>query len=174
MKKMKNFRKKIFRLAFRSTKMEEIVWNDLKKLVSESNWHSKINEKEKCIECLFEISDKNKVVFLYYMQDGYFNCNVRIIEENTLDLTEDFFHLTAHFNTIFNLGLLNIYVARQTIEYQSKTPLIVPFLIDDGVYLQIINHFNASKDIYSAFERLINERESPVVIIGDLLRKIPN
>jgi hypothetical protein len=30
-------------------------------------------------------------------------------------------------------------------------------------------HYNTAKDIYSAFQRLINENESPAIIIADLL-----
>ena len=33
----------------------------------------------------------------------------------------------------------------------------------------ILKDYNTAKDIYSAFQRLINENESPAIIIADLL-----
>jgi len=34
----------------------------------------------------------------------------------------------------------------------------------------LIKHYNTSKDIYSAFQRLIIEQEAPAIIIADLLK----
>jgi hypothetical protein len=34
----------------------------------------------------------------------------------------------------------------------------------------LIRHHNTSKDIYSAFQRLVIEQEAPAIIIADLLK----
>jgi len=44
-------------------------------------------------------------------------------------------------------------------------------LYSGELYDQLIRHQNISKDIYWAFEKLINENEAPAIIISDLINK---
>ncbi len=39
------------------------------------------------------------------------------------------------------------------------------------LYNQLIKHYDISKDIYAAYQRLIIEQEAPAIIIADLLRE---
>jgi hypothetical protein len=45
-------------------------------------------------------------------------------------------------------------------------------LFNGEIYDQLICHYNASKDIYWAFQKLVEENEVPAIIIADLLRKM--
>jgi hypothetical protein len=171
---LKNYFKKLYRITFKSNKKEEVCWSDLKKLCNESNWQSKTLEKEMVMECLFDLSENYRALFLYYMQDGCFICDVRIINQNTHEISQDFFHLVAHFNALLTHGHLNINISDQSIDYKVKKELSLHFLNPNEIHYQLLGHFNAAKDIYESFQRLIYENEEPVVIIGDLLRKSSN
>ena len=173
-KKLQNYFKKVYRLTFKNSKKEEICWNDLKKLRDESNWQSKTIEKEKVMECLFDLSENHRALFLYYVLDGSFICDVRIINENTYEISKDFFHLVAHLNTLLQNGHLNINISNQSIDYKVKKDLTLHFLNPEELFYQILGHFNVAKDVYKSFQRLIHEDENPVVIIGDLLRRDKN
>ncbi len=172
--KLKNYCRKIYRLTFKNNKKEEVCWNDLKKLRDESNWQSKTLEKEMVMECLFDLSENYRALFLYYVQDGGFICVVRIINENTHEISQEFFHLVAHFNSLLTHGHLNINISDQSIDYRVKKELSLHFLNPNEIHYQLLGHFNVAKDIYESFQRLIHENEEPVVIVGDLLRNRPN
>jgi hypothetical protein len=98
--KLQSYFRKIYRLTFKNNKKEEVCWNDLKKLRDDSNWQSKTLEKEMVMECLFDLSENYRALFLYYVQDGGFICDVRIINENTHEISQEYFHLVAHFNAL--------------------------------------------------------------------------
>jgi len=44
-------------------------------------------------------------------------------------------------------------------------------LYTNTIYDQIFGHYKTSKDIYWAFQKLVEENEAPAIIIADLLRK---
>jgi hypothetical protein len=47
---------------------------------------------------------------------------------------------------------------------------LIPLLYNSEIHSQLLSHYNISKDIYSAFQRLVIEGEAPVIIIADLLK----
>ena len=64
-----------------------------------------------------------------------------------------------------------INVNSQYVEYHLKSDLLVPLLYTSEIYSQLNLHCNTAKDIYSAFQRLVNELEAPAIIIADLLKQ---
>jgi hypothetical protein len=49
--------------------------------------------------------------------------------------------------------------------------LLIPLLYNGEIHGQLTRHYNTSKDIYSAFQRLVIEQEAPAIIIADLLKE---
>ena len=170
-KKLENYFRTLYRLTFKNKKKEAVVWNDLKKLRDLSNWYSKTQEKEKLIECNFELSENHKVIFYYYIKDEYLNCDVRIFEVDSFEIPQEFFHLVAHFNSLLRVGHININISEHCFDFHAKKEISILFFSPEGIYYQIVNHYQVAKDIYASFQRLLFENEDPVVIIGDLLRK---
>ena len=171
MKKLKFYLIKIYRLALNFKKQEEIVWNDLKKLHADSEWLSGVYEKEKNIESIFNLSEGKTGKFYYMIYDGSYHCRVKILEEFSVDLTTELFILAAHFNNLLTNGVVKVNIKNQYVEYHQKRDLLIPLLYIDEIYHQLNNHFLRSKDIYSAFKRLIEEQEAPAIIIADFLKE---
>ena len=174
MNKIKNYLQKIYRLSLSFKKQEEIVWEELKKLHSDAEWNSGIYEKEKCIATNFEISNGKGKAFQYMIYDNSFHCRVKILEEFPSDLTTDLFILASHFNNLLNNGIVAINVNNLYVEYHQKSHLLIPLLYKVEIYDQLNQHFNTSKDIYYAFQRLVDEQEAPAIIFADLLKAKKN
>ncbi len=167
--KLKFYLQRIYRLSLSVQKQELIVWKDLKNLHQEAKWKSGIYEKEKTIETSFEICDGRQETFYYVLYDGYYYCAVKVLKNFPTELTTDIFILAAHFNNLLNNGVVVINVNGGYVEYRQKRELLIPLLYGGDTYEQMMCHYNTTKDIYSAFNRLIEEQEAPAIIIADLL-----
>jgi len=67
-------------------------------------------------------------------------------------------------------GIVTVDVEDNTVNYSIKSDLIVNIIYQGEIHHQILNHFNTSRDIFWAFNRLIEENEEPALIIADLLK----
>ena len=172
LKRIKYYFKRIYRLSLNHKKKEEIFWKDLKKLHADVEWPSGVYEKEKYIETAFGIGDDRAEFFYYMVYDGYFHCRVKVLDAYPVELTTELFILAAHFNNIMNYGVVVVNVDSGFVEYHLKNNLLLPLLYHGEIYNQIITHYDISKEIYFAFQRLVVEGEAPAIIIADLLRKI--
>lgn len=169
--KLKYYLKRIYRLTLSPEKQEKLIWNDLKKLHIEAEWKHGIYEKDKYIETVFEIHEGQGEIFYFMIYDSFFHCRVKILEEYPTELTTELFILATHFNNLLNFGVVMVNVNSNYVEYHQKRDLLIPLLYTGEIHDQIIRHFNISKDIYLAFQRLVKEQEAPAIIIADIIRK---
>ena len=170
MNKIKFYLQRIYRLTLNFKKQEELVWKELKKLHADAEWKHGIYERDKYIETGFEISKEQGGIFNYMIYDGCFHCRVKILEDYPTELTSDLFILAAHFNNLLNNGVVIVNVNGHYVEYHQKRDLLIPLLYNSEIHGQLNRHYNTSKDIYSAFQRLVIEQEAPAIIIADLLK----
>lgn len=170
LEKLKYYMQRIYRLSLSDQKQELLVWEDLKKLHQNAEWKSGIYEKDKTIEACFEISNERLGSFYYVLDDGYLHFMVKVLEDFPAELTTDIFVLAAHFNNLLNIGTVVINVKGGYVEYCQKRELLIPLLYTGDIYQQMVRHYNVTKDIYSAFNRLVEEQEAPAIIIADLLK----
>jgi hypothetical protein len=171
MNKIKFYLQGIYRLALSFKKQEELVWKELKKLHADADWKHGVYEKDKYIETIFELGKEKGGAFYYMIYDGSFHCRVKILEDYPVELTTDLFILAAHFNNLLNNGVVIVNVQSHYVEYHQKRDLLIPLLYTSETYGQLMRHYNTSKDIYAAFQRLIIEQEAPAIIIADLLKE---
>jgi hypothetical protein len=171
MNKIKFYLQRIYRLTLGLKKQEELVWKELKKLHSIADWKHGVYEKEKYIETIFEIGKEQGGAFYYMIYDGNFHCRVKIIKDYPIELTTDLFILAAHFNNLLNNGVVIVNVNSHYVEYHQKRDLLIPLLYNSEIHGQLTGHYNTSKDIYTAFQRLVIEQEAPAIIIADLLKE---
>ena len=171
MNKIKFYLKRIYRLSLSFKKQEALVWQELKKLHADTDWKHGVYEKEKYIETIFELGKEKGGAFYYMIYDGSFHCRVKILEDYPNELTTDLFILAAHFNNLLNNGVVIVNVQNHFVEYHQKRDLLIPLLYTNETYGQLMRHYNTSKDVYSAFQRLIIEQEAPAIIIADLLKE---
>lgn len=170
--KLKFYFKRIYRLALSYEKQEKILWNELKKLQLNLEWRHAIYEKEKYIETVFEIEEGKLNSYFYMLYESGFHCRTKVVDNYPTELTTDFFILSTHFNNILTNGIVIVDVNRNYIEYHYKRNILIPLLYSGEIYAQISKHYKISKAIYSAFQRLVNEKEEPVLIIADFIDQI--
>ena len=163
---------KIYRISLSRQKQENLVWKDLKKYHTNSVWHSGIFEKEKYIHTSFEISDYILRDYYYMLYNGYYTCTVRIIEDFPQELTTDLFVLATHFNNLLEKGIVIINVKENCIEYSLKINYLVPLLSTGEIDTNVLTHYKTSKDIFWAFQKMIDENEAPAIIMADLMKMI--
>lgn len=166
--------RKIYRITISDKKHEEIVWNDLKKLHQDSKWRFGVFESDKHIETVFEIGEKTGATFYYMVYDGHYHCRVKVLENFSSEITTELFVLAAHFNNLLNSGVVVVNVQSGYVEYHTKNDYIVNIIYPGELHAQLLRHFNTSKDIFWAFNRLVNENEEPTLIIADLMRMNKN
>jgi hypothetical protein len=163
---------RIYRLLLNHSKQEILVWKDLKKLHLKAEWKHGIYEKEKYIETVFNIAEDRPERFFYMLYDGYLHSRVKVLDNYPIELTTDLFILATHFNNLLNNGIVVVNTESQYVEYCVKREILIHLLFSGEIYDQLILHYNVSKDIYWAFQRLAEENEAPAIIFADLLRKI--
>jgi hypothetical protein len=171
---IKFYIQRIYRLSFKFNKQDNVVWKDLKKMHLRSKWDSGIYEKDRFIETIFSISETEHRKFYYMITEGFYHCKVNILNTFPVDLTTDVFVLATHFNNLLNNGVVVVNPNNQSVEFYMKREILIPFLYSGELYDYLIRHHSTSKDIYKAFERLVNEQEAPAIIIADLLNESKN
>ena len=110
--------------------------------------------------------------FYNMIYDGCFHCRVKVLDAYPVELTTELFILAAHFNNVLNHGVVVVNVDIGFVEYHWKRDLLMPLLYTADAYNQILSHYESSKEIYFAYQRLVVEGEAPAIIIADLLRKL--
>jgi hypothetical protein len=168
--KIKNYFKIIYRISANPKKFETIVWKDLLELHKEAQWKYGIYETEKYIETVFEIAPDVVRDYYYMIYSDHFHCRVKITENFDWESTTDLFVLAAHFNNLLNTGTVIINVESKYVEYHVKSDLIIHLIYTGELYNVLRRHFNISKDVYWAFNKLLNEQEEPAIIIADLIK----
>ncbi len=174
MKKLAHSLQIFFRLLLKVERRKELVWKDLKKLFSEADWKCGIYENDRIIETRFALGENIPGIFHYLIDDEHYHCWVNVLEDYPVEYTTDIFILAAHFNNLLNKGTVVVDPVDQHVIYQLKTDLLVTLMNNEEVYLRLIRHYETSKKIYSAFQRLVNENEDPPIIIADLLKEKTN
>jgi len=169
--KIYSYLRRVYRLSINLKKHEDLVWKDLKELQTKSNWNFGIFEKDRTIETRFEIAPDTGNTFYYMLYNNNFHCRVKIIEDFPLEQTTEVFILASHFNNLLTNGVVVVNVDSQYVEYHSKCNILIPLLFPDELDNQLVRHYNTSKDIFWAFQKLVLENEIPALIIADLLKK---
>jgi len=166
------FVRRIIQVNMNAEKQELAVWNNLKKLHSDSDWKCGVYEKDKFVETHFEIANEKYAAFFYIISDLEFHCRVKIIENFPVEITSDIFILASHFNNLIKSGRVEVNVTDKFVAYNYNCDLLVPLIYNGEIHRRMLNHYNLAKDIYWAFDKLIVENEAPAIIISDLLKKI--
>ena len=170
MERVKFFFQRIYRVSLSYPRQEVLVWQDLKKLHLQADWRHGIFEREKTLETTFEINEGVDATFRYMIHGSFLHSRVRVLEDFPAEMATEFFILATHFNNLLQSGVVIVDAHARNIEYSDKKELLVHLLYNGEIYNQITQHYNISTDLYSAFQRLLLEQESPAIIIADFLK----
>ena len=160
-----------YRLTYNQKKQEQFVWEELKKLFDESKLDAYIDNELKFLSSKFKIG--NGFVLVYYnIRNGYFSCDVDIIENYPEEDTTELFILTTHFNNFLKHGIILVNVHEQNVTYRLKKEIIMPLLRPEIIHKWVRVHLYTLRDLQSYYLKLIQEKESPALIIADAINKI--
>lgn len=168
---IKYFFHRVHRLSLKQEKWSSLVWHDLKKMHLDSKWDSGIHERTKTIQTPFSINSEMSVYYFYQVDEDYFICRVKLLEDYDVSMSSEIFILASHVNNILRKGKVRVNLGQQFVEYIVQLPLLVPLLYFGEVNNEMVAHYNTSKDLIAAFQRLVFEGESPAIIVADLLKE---
>lgn len=168
--RVRNYLRTLYRISSDHRKFNRIVWKDLNQLHKNANWKYGIFESEKYVETVFEIGPDEFQKYFYMIYDGQFHCRVKVLDNFSPDFASELFILASHFNNLLNNGVVIVNVKSGYVEYHVKTELILHIVYPGELHAQIKRHYNTSKDMFWAFNKLVNENEEPALIIADLLK----
>jgi len=171
MKYLIHYLKVAFKLARYHDQQEELVWHDLKQYHKVQGYNSGVFEQEKTIESVFRISDTKSLKFTYYVQSGKLHYTSLILDKYDPDIASEVFILATHFNNIFSDGSVVVYPNHLCVQFQMKMSYIGNIVYPADKHLYTKRHYDSTIDVFWAFNKLIEEREDPAIIIADLLRK---
>jgi len=160
---LKKFTERINTFFAGGVSKQEIVWKNLRETISNYDW-SHIDEKENeygkmQINANLEIDVDKFVKFRYLIDDKYLFCEAHI-QADPCDATYwDTFVLANHFN-LYNSAVVTIETYRQCVVLRQKIGLW------DNIAVEVDAHYRFTKDVYSAFDRLIEKKEHLETICG--------
>lgn len=169
-KNLRHYLRLFYHLVLPHKRLNDVVWNYLKEYHTHEKLNSGFFENEKRIESDFKITDDHHARFTYTAHQGIFYCRCKVIQDFDPELTTDLFLLAAHFNNLLRLGKVIIETSDRTVEYALDSSLIEYVVYPGAIQQTTIMHYDTTKDVYWAFQKLINEQEEPAIIIADLLR----
>lgn len=125
--------------------------------------------KKKTIESIFPITKTDSLKFAYYVQNGRLYFVSFILNNYDPELASEIFILATHFNNIFSEGSVVVYPNNLCVQFQMKTSYVANIVYPADKHRYTKLHYDSSIDVFGAFNRLVREREEPVIIIADLL-----
>ena len=153
-----------------------IVWLFLKRYYEQSGRNYGTYESMKFIETTYAINEKHQIykTFQYRVDEktDLLKSLVWISEGFDSDKVKNILILSSHLNTLMNEGLVRVDTKNCTISMEMGISLLVPYLYEEEIHTLCVKHFNLSKDIVWAFNRLLIFDEDPVFIIVDLMKKV--
>jgi len=170
MKHLFHYLKVAFRISFNHNRQEELVWRDLKDYHKTQEYSSGVFEKEKTIESVFPISETKSLKFTYFTQNGKLHFTSLILNKYDPDIASEVFILATHFNNILNEGSVIVYSNHLCVQFVLKTSYIANIVYPADKHRYTKMHYDSSIDVFWAFDKLVTEKEDPVIIIADLMR----
>lgn len=151
-------------------KQRQQVWKLLKEWFLNENLRHGVYENESTVACRFEITENTVFEFRYSVSEHAFHCRSYICESYDAEATTNLFILATHFNSILRTGKVIINPENQTIQYTFNRSIADIIFNNSIIDSSIVNHFDTTKDVFWAFDKLLREDEEPSIIIADLLR----
>ena len=152
------------------------IWLSLKRYYEQSGCNYGTYESMKFIETTYAINEKHQIYkkFQYHVDEktDLLKSLVWISEGFDSDKVKNILILSSHLNTLMNTGLVRVDTKHCTISMEMGISLLVPYLYEDEIYHLCGKHFNLSKDIVWAYNRLLIFDDDPVFIIIDLMKKV--
>jgi hypothetical protein len=148
---------------------KEYVWGELLNLHRNRNWRFGIYETENYVESTFTLAENKDGLYRYLLYGDELHFDVVVTNTFPIEVTTDLFVLAAHFNNLLTFGkvIVNTQIRNVVFTYQNEVSLYAHY--PEKIEQHLGRHYHISKDVHWAFEKFLQEREEPAIIIGDLM-----
>jgi hypothetical protein len=153
------------------SQQKEYVWNEIIQLHRNRNWRFGVFENQNYLESTFQISENTDAFYHYLIYDQHLHFDVSVIDSFPPEITTDLFVLAAHFNNLLTFGKVVVNVNKNYVHFSFQNELSLYSVLPEKIELDLIRHYQISKDVYWAFQKFVSEREEPVIIISELMNK---
>jgi len=153
------------------SQQKEYIWNEIIQLHRNRNWRFGVFENQNYLESTFQISGNTDAFYHYLIYDQHLHFDVSVIDSFPPEITTDLFVLAAHFNNLLTFGKVVVNVNKNYVHFSFQNELSLYSALPEKIELDLIRHYQISKDVYWAFQKFVSEREEPVIIISELMNK---
>lgn len=175
MKKLIHNIKSFVRMFKARDKWADVVWKELVELHKEAGWQSGYFDHERYVETRFLVDEGDTMKsFYYFVDDQEYRCRVKILDNYPVDCTTDLFILATHFNNLLNFGCVRVNTQAGFVEYCLNVDLQLVYLDKYVMHHAMIKHHDVTRQVYWAFQRLLNSEDDPALIIADVLKLSEN
>jgi len=170
--RLKSYFNKVYRITAGCKHFKKFVWKELLHIHKVNNWRHGVFEANSYIETVFSITENTNAYYYYMVDENYLHCRVDVIKDFAVEITTEMFILAAHFNNLIQNGIVVVDVERRNVEYHVKADTTLLSVYPGNIYSLIRGHFNASKDVKWAFDKMIAENEEPALIMADFIKMV--
>lgn len=170
--RLKFYFKKVYRITAGCKHFKKFVWQELLHIHKVNNWRHGVFEANSYVETFFSITEDTNASYYYILHENYLNCRVDVIKDFAVEITTDIFILAAHFNNLIQNGIVVVNVESRNVQYHAKADTTLLSLYPGVIYSLIKNHFDVSKDVKWAFDKMIAENEEPALIMADFIKMV--
>jgi hypothetical protein len=167
--RLKLFFKKLSAFLRKPDKQEKFVWNELTQLHKVNSWRHGVYETEKYVESTFTLAENKDGFYRYLLLDNELHFDVCVINNFPPEMTTDLFVLASHFNNLLKFGKVVIDIPHRTVTFSYQNEVSFYAVYPKKIEEHLSRHFFITRDVYWAFDKFLQEREEPAIIIGELL-----
>lgn len=175
--KMKRFFNSIYQWFYKAywincsqKKQTAHIWKRLKQWFVKEEIRFGIYEREQLLSMRMDLLDNTVVDFQYIVNEQGLLCSSYVFESYDDRDTTNLFILATHFNSLLRTGKVVINPEAQTVRYTFQCNLAALIANPYMMRSVIMEHYDVTKDVCWAIEKLVTEHEEPSIIIADLLR----
>jgi hypothetical protein len=148
---------------------KEYVWSELLNLHRNRNWRFGVYETELYVESTFTLSENKDELYRYLLYGDELHFDVVVTNTFPPEVTTDLFVLAAHFNNLLTFGKVIVNTQNRNVVFTYQNEVSLYALYPEKIEQHLSRHYHISKDVHWAFEKFLEEREEPAIIIGDLM-----
>ena len=167
--KPKIFFKKLSAFFRKPNKQEKFVWDELILLHKVNSWRHGVYETEKYVESTFTLAENKDGFYRYLLHDKELHFDVNVTQAFPVEMTTDLFVLASHFNNLLTFGKVVVNVQHRTVTFSYSNDISFYAVYPEKIEEHLSRHFYITRDVHWAFEKYLQEREEPAIIIGELL-----
>ena len=157
--RLKIFFKKLGAFFRKPNKQEKFVWDELIQLHKVNSWRHGVYETEKYVESTFTLAENKDGFYRYLLHDKELHFDVNVTQAFPVEMTTDLFVLAAHFNNLLTFGKVIVDVNRNNVVFNFNNELKLYSVFPEKIELDLSRHYQISKDVYWAFQKLILKKK---------------